>query len=175
MLYFTYWTPKGGIFQLGGGIMTPEGPSGEYVPGAHYWHAQRINSVLKAWGPTLMDLTSSGVYRVPPMSDPGTILQGCAISNLTQTGHHGALNYLIGQFTRASDGATAVLLNNWEVRARLRNPAPQNQCVCECSPPTNKQTTKQTTVCIHTVANCHLCWWSWGCQHCQGSGPHDWS
>ena len=88
------------------------GATKAYVPGPHYEHARRINSVLKAWGPTLMDLNSTGVYRVGVNATASTVLRGCAVSDLHN--QHQPNNFLVGQFTRRSDGATVVLLNNWE-------------------------------------------------------------
>ncbi len=98
VLYFCYWTPTG--FQKGGAIIALNGR-----PTHHYEQARRINAKLKHWGPTLMQLVSEAVYRVPRGADPATILNGAPIE-LTPG------DYLIGVFKHA-DGRTAVLLNNF--------------------------------------------------------------
>ncbi|MCL5283623.1 MAG: hypothetical protein M1330_02790 [Armatimonadetes bacterium] len=98
VLYFCYWTPTG--FQKGGAIIAQDGR-----PTHHYNQARRINNKLKHWGPTLMQLASEAVYRVPRGSDPAKILNGAPIQ-LTPG------DYLVGVFKHA-DGRTAVLLNNY--------------------------------------------------------------
>ena len=52
MNYFTYGTPKTFEFPKGSSIL-------------RHWHqAKRINGAIKNLGPTLMQLTSTGMYRV---------------------------------------------------------------------------------------------------------------
>lgn len=107
VLYFCYWTPRGGEFPKGGAIITAEGRRTR-----HYDQAKRINAVLKNLGPALMKLTSTGVVRVPPKSDPAALLAGTGIRQI-DGGPHG--DFLVGAFTHA-DGRRAVLLNNYEYR-----------------------------------------------------------
>lgn len=56
--YYTYWTP--GEVELGyrNAII---GPDGKRTP--HYYMVKRVNGEMKAWAPTLMKLTSTGVYH----------------------------------------------------------------------------------------------------------------
>lgn len=101
VLYFCYWTPRGREFPKGGAIITAEGRKTR-----HYEQAKRINHGVKNLGPTLMKLTSTGVYRVEPDDNPGEILADTPIKSLTKG------NYLVGVF-RHADGRRAVLLNNY--------------------------------------------------------------
>lgn len=101
VMYFCYWTPRGGEFPKGGAILTPDGKRTR-----HYDQAKRINAAVKNLGPTLMKLTNTGVYRVGPKSD-AKVLEGTPIRSLT-----GGDDYLIGAF-RHADGRRAVLLNNY--------------------------------------------------------------
>lgn len=101
VMYFCYWTPKGGEFPKGGAILTAEGKRTR-----HYEQAKRINASLKRLGPTLMKLTSTGVYRVKPKENAADILKDTPIRSLTEG------DYLIGVF-RHADGRRGVLLNNY--------------------------------------------------------------
>lgn len=101
VLYFCYWTPTGGDFPRGGAILTADGRRTR-----HYDQATRINHAVKKLGPTLMRLTSTGVYRVKPGDDAVRVLADVPIRSLT------AGDYLIGAF-RHADGRRAVLLNNY--------------------------------------------------------------
>jgi len=101
VLYFCYWTPSGGEFPKGGAIITADGRRTR-----HYDQARRINAEVNNLGPTLMKLTSTGVYRVKPADDPAAVLKGAPVRVLTQG------DYLIGVF-RHADGRRAVLLNNY--------------------------------------------------------------
>ena len=100
VLYFCYWTPIGDAFSKGGAIITAEGRKTR-----HYEQAKRINHGVKCMGPTLMHLTSTGVYRVEPDDDPGEVLEDAPIG-LTNG------DYLVGVFDHA-DGRRGVLLNNY--------------------------------------------------------------
>lgn len=100
VLYFCYWTPRGGEFPKGGAIITAEGRRTR-----HYEQAKRINHDIKQLGPTLMSLTSTGVYRVTPNQNPSDMLKDTPIKSLTKG------DYLVGVFEYA-DGRRAVLLNN---------------------------------------------------------------
>jgi len=101
VLYFCYWTPRGGEFPKGGAIITAEGAKTR-----HYGQAQRINGAVKNLGKTLMKLTSSEVRRVEPQSNPTEVLRNAPIRQLTSG------DYLVGVFQHA-DGRRAVLLNNY--------------------------------------------------------------
>lgn len=101
VLYFCYWTPP--EFKAPA-LLTQTGRLTH-----HYAQAQRINARLKNWGPTLMQLTSTAIYRVPRGADPAPILRGAPLQ--LQPGLTPG-NYLIGVFNHA-DGRTAVLLTNY--------------------------------------------------------------
>ena len=101
VLYFCYWTPRGEEFPKGGAIITVEGRKTR-----HYGQAQRINQAVKNLGPTLMKLTSTGVWRVEPNKNPDEMLQGTPIQHLTPG------DYLVGAYQHA-DGRKAILLNNY--------------------------------------------------------------
>ena len=103
VLYFCYWTPRGGEFPKGGAIITPEGKQTR-----HYDQARRINSEIKQLGPTLMSLTSEAVYRVGPDDSAAELLQETPIAGMTEG------DYLIGLF-RHADGRRAVLINNYSI------------------------------------------------------------
>ncbi len=102
VMYFCYWTPQGAEFPRGGAIITAEGRRTR-----HYDEAKRINHAVRNLGPTLMKLTSAGVYRVPAKADPAKVLAGTPIRALS------AGDYLVGVF-RHADGRRAVLLNNYD-------------------------------------------------------------
>jgi len=102
VLYFCYWTPRGGEFPKGGAILTAEGRKTR-----HYDQAKRINAKLEKWGPTLMKLTSQGIVRIPRGEDPISRLEGSPLQSLTEG------DYLLGCF-RHDDGRQALLLNNYD-------------------------------------------------------------
>ena len=64
------------------------------------------NATIKNLGPTLMQLTSTAVYRCAPQDDPAVVFKGSPIRSLTQG------DYLVGAF-RHNDGRRAALLNNY--------------------------------------------------------------
>ena len=101
VMYFCYWTPPGAEFPKGGAILRRDGTRTH-----HYDEARRINGRLKQLGPTLMQLTSTGVYRVQPKGDPATTLKGSPIRSLTPG------DYMVGAF-RHADGRRAVLVQNY--------------------------------------------------------------
>ena len=60
LMYFTYWTPTNDpTFVNSVAIIDPQTKRSP-----HYEEAKRINKEIKAWAPTLMKLTSTGVYHV---------------------------------------------------------------------------------------------------------------
>ena len=110
VLYFCYWTPgKGaagaGEFPKGGAIITAEG-----LKTRHYEEARRINAELKNLGPTLMKLTSTGVYRVTTETN-ATALAGSPIRKLARVAGDPVGEFIIGAF-RHADGRRAVLIVN---------------------------------------------------------------
>lgn len=107
VLYFCYWTPAGGEFPKGGAILHRDGRSSR-----HYDQAKRINSAVKNFGPTLMQLTSTTVIRIAPDTDAPTALQGAPIRDILRADVDPPNDYLVGVFDH-SDGRRAVLLNNY--------------------------------------------------------------
>lgn len=110
VLYFCYWTPgKGaagaGEFPKGGAILTAEG-----LKTRHYEEARRINTELKNLGPTLMKLTSTGVYRVTTETNT-SMLAGSPIRKLARVGGDPVGEFIFGAFCHA-DGRRAVLIVN---------------------------------------------------------------
>ncbi len=110
VLYFCYWTPgKGaagaGEFPKGGAILTAEG-----LKTRHYEEARRINAELKNLGPTLMKLTSTGVYRVTTETNHSA-LAGSPIQKLARVGGDPTGEFIIGAFKHA-DGRRAALIVN---------------------------------------------------------------
>jgi hypothetical protein len=101
VMYFCYWTPRGGEFSKGGAIITADGKRTR-----HYEEAARVNAAIKNLGPTLMKLTSTGVYRIGPKDDSASVLKGSPIRSISEG------DYLVGIF-RHADGRRAVLLNNY--------------------------------------------------------------
>ena len=107
VIYFNYGTPLTDEFPKGGGILRRDGTR------TRHWHqARRINGAIKNLGPTLMRLTSTGMYRVEANDDPSKALMGCPITNLKRAGMDPLPDYLIGVFKHA-DGRRAVMLNNY--------------------------------------------------------------
>jgi hypothetical protein len=110
VLYFCYWTPgKGaagaGEFPKGGAIITAEG-----LKTRHHDEARRINGELKNLGPTLMKLTSTGVYRVNTETNAAA-LASSPIRKLTRVPGDPAGEFIIGAFLHA-DGRRAVIIVN---------------------------------------------------------------
>lgn len=103
VLYFCYWTPRGGEFPKGAAIISADGRRTR-----HYDQAKRINAAVKNLGPTLMRLTSLKVIRIKPADDPAIALERSPIKNISKGG-----DYLIGVF-RHSDGRRAALLVNYD-------------------------------------------------------------
>ncbi len=111
VLYFCYYTPgPGGEFPKGGAIITRDDRRTR-----HYYEARRLNEQLNNLGPTLMQLTSTGVYRIDPEDDtpPSEILEGAPIVDLKRDDVDPQLNLLVGAFEH-EDGRRAVMLSNYE-------------------------------------------------------------
>lgn len=107
LLYFCYWTPGGGEFPKGGAILHQDGR-----PSRHYDQAKRINTAVKNFGPTLMQLTSTRVIRIAPDTDVAVALDGSPIKNIARADVDPPHDYLIGVF-KHKDGRDAVLLTNY--------------------------------------------------------------
>ncbi len=110
VLYFCYWTPgKGaagaGEFPKGGAIITAEG-----LKTRHYEEARRINAELKAWGPTLMKLTSVGFVQVTNTSDAAALTK-TGLRKISHVGSDPVGEFIIGSFKHA-DGRRGVLILN---------------------------------------------------------------
>lgn len=108
ILYFCYYTPAGGEFPKGGALITRDDRRT-----SKWYAAQRINKQVKNLGPTLMQLTSTGVYRITPDDNPEEILKDSPIRNITRDNVDPPCNYLVGAFTH-TDGRRAVMLTNYE-------------------------------------------------------------
>ncbi len=102
LMYFCYWTPRGDEFPKGGAILTADGRRTR-----HYEEAKRLNAGLKNLGPTLMELTSTGVERVSRKGAQSGAVAGTALKALNEG------EYLVGNF-RHRDGRRAVLLANYQ-------------------------------------------------------------
>jgi hypothetical protein len=102
VMYFCYWTPTGDEFPKGGAIIRRDGRRTR-----HYAEAQRLNFALKKLGPTLMQLTNTGVVRIKPKSDSTAALKETPVRSISDDG-----DYLIGTF-RHADGRRAVLIQNY--------------------------------------------------------------
>lgn len=107
ILYFCYFTPPGAEFPKGGAIIRTDGTRTR-----HYDQARRINSAVANLGPTLMELSSTAVYRVGPRDDAAEVLAGAPVRSLTRADVDPPHDYLIGAF-RHDDGRRGVLLQNY--------------------------------------------------------------
>ena len=107
LLYFCYYTPLSHEFPKGGAIITRDGRRTR-----HYLQAKRINADIRNLAPTLMQLTSTGVYRVTPDDDPAEVLDGSPVKDLGRAGYDPKHDILLGVFQHA-DGRRAVMLNNY--------------------------------------------------------------
>lgn len=111
VLYFCYWTPgKGaagaGEFPKGGAIITAEG-----LKTRHYDEARRINAELKNLGPTLMQLTCTGVMQVNTEKGATTLPTGNPLLRIKKTGGDPRGDFIVGSFKHA-DGRRAVVIVN---------------------------------------------------------------
>ncbi len=110
VLYFCYWTPgKGaagaGEFPKGGAILMAEG-----LKTRHYDEARRINAELKSLGPTLMQLTSAGAFRVTTETNASALAAG-PIRKLARVPGDPVGEFIIGAFRHAG-GRRAVMIVN---------------------------------------------------------------
>ena len=108
VMYFCYYTPDGKEFPKGGAIIRRDDTKTR-----HYDQARRINAELKALGPTLMQLTNTGVIRIKPGDDPALVLKGSPIRTLKRDESVDPdFDYIVGTFQHA-DGRRAVMLFNY--------------------------------------------------------------
>ncbi len=107
VLYFCYYTPAGDEFPKGGALITRDDQRT-----SKWYAARRLNEQLKHLGPTLMQLTSTGVYRVTPDDDPAEQLRGSPVRTLKRASVDPPHDYLVGAFEHA-DGRRAVMLMNY--------------------------------------------------------------
>lgn len=112
VLYFCYWTPgKGaagaGEFPKGGAIVTAEG-----LRTRHWDEARRINAELKNLGPTLMGLTSTGVYRVNTGKSPAEALAGSFVKSMERVGSDPHSEFIVGTFTNARGERVVLIVND---------------------------------------------------------------
>jgi hypothetical protein len=105
VLYFCYWTEHGSTFPRGGGVVTAEG-----LPTRHYDEARRINAEVKNWGPTLMKLKSTGVYRVTT-TNASAIPIASGLTNLAGIRGDPTGTNLVGTFD-GSDNTRAIVIVN---------------------------------------------------------------
>lgn len=114
VLYFCYWTPgKGnagtGEFPKGGALLTAEGRKTR-----HYDEARRINGELLQLGPTLMQLTSTGVRRLNTSANATNPIPGFPIRSLARVGTDPDSTFIAGAFVHR-DGRRAVLMVNHDI------------------------------------------------------------
>ena len=107
VLYFCYYTPTGAEFPKGGALISRDGRRT-----SKWYAARRLNEQVKNLGPTLMQLTSTGVYRIAPGTDAAALLEGSPIRTITRDKVDPPQNYLVGAFNH-DDGRRAVLLTNY--------------------------------------------------------------
>jgi len=107
VMYFCYYTPAGGEFPKGGAIIGRDDR-----PTRHYEEAKRINAAVKNLGPTLMKLTSTGVFRVHESDEPAKALVGSPVKDLGRADYDPKHDFLVGMF-KHQDGRRAVLLLNY--------------------------------------------------------------
>ncbi len=111
VLYFCYWTPgKGnggtGEFPKGGALLTAEG-----LKTRHYDEARRINAEIKALGPTLMNLTSTAIFRLNTAPTEGEPQVDHPVRRVTRVGADPHSEFIVGCF-RHADGRRAALIVN---------------------------------------------------------------
>jgi hypothetical protein len=107
LMYFCYWTPAGGEFPKGGALIRRDGRKTD-----GWYSARRLNEQVRNFGPTLMQLTSTGVCRVTPEDAPAEALAETPLVNLEREAHDPPHDYLLGVFAH-EDGRRAVWMMNW--------------------------------------------------------------
>ncbi|MFA9478081.1 hypothetical protein ACERK3_07195 [Phycisphaerales bacterium AB-hyl4] len=127
VMYFCYFTPTSPSFPEGGALVTREGRLTR-----KYYQAQRINHAIQNLGPTLMELESTGAFRMKPEGDfyyvrpDGEFGEGRIFGSLDDRTRAGIpirsvkaskekalpADLLIGTFI-FPDGRRAVMINNY--------------------------------------------------------------
>jgi hypothetical protein len=105
LFYFTYFTPTDPAANFHNGIIDPQG---KRTP--HYEMAKRINAELKAMAPTLMALTSTGVYHTGKLPEGATALPNDAAIRVL-----GDSSLVIGFFNH-QDGSRWTMIVNRDLR-----------------------------------------------------------
>ena len=82
----------------------------DWTPNENWQAARRINSVLQAWGPTLMTLRSIGVYHYPPNLTGTRSLDQCILGNPSDLFARGDA-VVVGQFVDDSGWEYALIVN----------------------------------------------------------------
>ena len=121
--YFTYFAPDAGNYR-----MAPIDQFGNRTPAWYY--LQNVNLVVQKLAPTLLKLTSTGVYHV------GDVPEGCMAlpGNTLVSVVHGSADFLVGEFIH-SDGFKYVMLvnrdfhNSTNFRLELNDPGARLQRV----------------------------------------------
>ena len=98
--YFTYFAPHSGNYR-----MAPIDQFGNRTP--TWYYVQNVNLMVQKLAPTLLKLTSTGVYHV------GNVPEGCTElpGNTLVRAVHGITDFLVGEFIH-SDGFKYVMLVN---------------------------------------------------------------
>ena len=96
--YFTYFAPHSGNYR-----MSPIDQFGNRTP--TWYHLQNVNLMVQKLAPTLLKLTSTGVYHV------GDVPKGCSglPGNTLVKAVHGNTDFVVGEFIH-SDGFKYVML-----------------------------------------------------------------
>ncbi|OHB80720.1 MAG: hypothetical protein A2W31_01690 [Planctomycetes bacterium RBG_16_64_10] len=107
VLYFCYQTIPSWEFPKGNALIARDGSK------THHWYqAQRINAQLRAWGPTLMRLKSTLVYRIAPGQIASKVLEFGPLQDIVRAERDPHHDFLVGLFDH-EDGRQAVLVNNY--------------------------------------------------------------
>ncbi len=101
ILYFTYWTPGDLDPNSHGAIILGNGTRTE-----HFDQARRINGEVKVIGPTLMKLTSTGVYHTAPVPDGSKGLDSSVPLQVT-----GEYPVVLGMFKHEGGSTWAMVVN----------------------------------------------------------------
>lgn len=98
--YFTYFAPHSGNYR-----MAPIDQFGNRTPTWNY--LQNVNLMVQKLAPTLLKLTSTGVYHVGHVPEGSVELPGNSLVKVV----HGSRDFLVGEFIH-SDGYQYVMLVN---------------------------------------------------------------
>lgn len=104
ILYFTYWTPHSDYWDFRHAIIEEDGSRTE-----RFDQVKRINGEIKALAPTLMKLTSTGVYHT------GDVPDGCVPPPADLPLQVSGRPVVLGLF-RHEDGSTWAMVTNRQLR-----------------------------------------------------------